>query len=165
MQKEQYYLDYGYENFQDFVEKCLDFKIRKAQYLIAIYNKLNEFKAIKAEDLAKTHWAKVKEILPVVSEKNVKEWLGKASELSLPALKEAVCIAMGKNLEGSYEQIFNLTFPVFPGQKEVIERALEIASRLSSNTKKGQLLEYISAEFLATYDGGDGKEEDDFKTA
>lgn len=98
-----------------------------------------------------SHNSKMKE-LPELTEENREGWLKKAAELSVEDLKVEVKKSKG---EDPPEKKFTMTFSFAEGQKEVVDRALEIAARLSGSDIKSYQLEIIAQEFLSAYNTED----------
>lgn len=145
-----YFKELEFDSLDEYADKRHGFKYRKAAYLIAIVENC-EAAGLTKDDVRGITWSQMKE-LPELNESNRAEWLKKAAELSVDDLKAEVKKSKGQNPS---EKKFTMTFAFAEGQKEVVERALEIAARLSGSGVKSFQLEIIAQEFLATYQTSD----------
>lgn len=113
---------------------------------------------------------KVKELVNVISQVNVDEWVEKAKKLSaaqlaeeakayLQARKEAEKTGTSVEKTEEVEKLATLSFKLFEGQLGTVNAALERAKELAHSDKKGHLLELICQDWLATNDAmrGDKK--------
>lgn len=141
------YKELGYESLEKYVEDRHRFKYRKAAYLISIVENC-QLAGIEKEDIRGVEWSKMKEITPVLTDENRGEWLLKARDMSVEQLRKAVKEAQG---EQDYEEKYYLGFSLSPGQKEVVDRALEIAGLLAGSDVKSYQLEIMAQEFIGTY--------------
>lgn len=87
-----------YETFSDYVEHEVAFKYRKAKYLMGIWwwfgEKLDDpavFDQVKS-----IGWTKAAALVGVVDEKNVVQWVEKATELKVKELESEVRVALEK---------------------------------------------------------------------
>lgn len=150
----QYFLEYGYPNWKDFCSQVLDIKWRTATYLKDIYGKFTSL-GVKGEEIAGVGWVKLKELLPIIDKKNVREWIkvAKDKNISLVQLNARVKYALGKiSKEEAERPPRTIGFKLYEEQLESVKRALEIAKRMTGSENYGYLLEMICAEFLITYD-------------
>jgi hypothetical protein len=153
----QYYVDYGYHDWKDFCNDVLEMKWRTATYLRDIYVKFTSL-GCKAEDCVGVGWAKLKELLPVVNKSNVKYWLQEAKKknVSIAVLNAKVRVALGKMTPEEAEKLpQSLSFRLYEEQSESVERALDLARRMTGSDSRGYQLEMICAEFRATYESAE----------
>jgi hypothetical protein len=154
----QYYVDAGYKDWRDFCNSVLDIKWRTATYLKDIYAKFSPLDIDEVERKG-IGWAKLKELLPVVNSENVKYWLGVAKEkkVSVQALNNMVKFALGKISKEEADKVPQVfAFRLYEEQLENVERALELARKLTGSDSRAYQLEMICAEFRATYESDDG---------
>jgi len=166
------YLQWGYASWNEYVEKELDFAIRKAQYLISIWSwfgvELGDETVI--EKIRPLGWTKVKELVGVVSAANADEWIEKARDMSstmladearavLKAKKEKEAAdkagAGSSDSDGDkdkIEKLSHISFGLYEGQLQTVTAAMERAKELAGSDKKGYLLELICQDWLATND-------------
>jgi len=140
------YKELGFENLEEYTQKRHGFRYRKAAYLIAIVENC-EKAGISKEDVRGIEWTKMKE-LPELTDENRQEWLMKAKELSVEELRKAVKESRG---ETDYEEKIYMGFSLSPSQKEIVDRALETAARLTGSDVKSYHLQVLAQEFIGTY--------------
>jgi hypothetical protein len=145
-----YYKELGYQTLDDYADERHGFKYRKAAYLIAIVENC-EAAGLTKEDVRGIEWGKMKE-LPELTEENRAEWLKKAAELSVEDLKAEVKKSKG---EDPPEKKITITFSFAEGQKEVVDRALDLAAKLTGSEVKSFHLQVLAEEFVATYGSAD----------
>jgi hypothetical protein len=154
----QYYVDAGYKDWRDFCNSVLDIKWRTATYLKDIYAKFSPLGTDEAERKG-IGWAKLKELLPIVNSQNVKYWLGVAKEkkVSVQVLNNMVKFALGKISKEEADKVPQVfAFRLYEEQLENVERALELARKLTGSDSRAYQLEMVCAEFRATYESEEG---------
>lgn len=148
------YLKWGYKTWKEYVESEIQFKLRKAQYYVAIWNWFGELPDDVREKVASLGWSKVSLLVGVVDEDNVDEWVEKASEMTCEQLAQEAKRYLKPPEDESDgaggESVSRMTFTLFEEQKEVIEDALGHAKEMAESEKKGHLLALICQEFLST---------------
>ncbi len=87
--REGWYQDFGHQNFKEWVEAETDMKRVKAEYLLRIYVKFVELDIPWAK-FKGVGWTKTIELLPVINQENVDEWVEKARVRSVRLLREEV---------------------------------------------------------------------------
>lgn len=162
------YVKLGYKTWKEYVEQELDFAIRKAQYLVQMWGyygvKLGGHPEVR-EKIQEVGWSKAKELIDVVNENNVDEWVSKAKSMSSVQLIELARNTMkaleeGEGTETSkkVDAFKNKSFRLAPEQLSNVEAALTRSGELSSSDKPGNQLDLICTDFLATNAGtGKGK--------
>jgi hypothetical protein len=115
----------GYESFDAFVAEKFGFKVRKAHYLMQIYQDLVN-KQIPWEKVAHLGWTKLKELAPILTLENLDEWVAKAEMLTVDQLKAAIkAKPEGEGAIKTTDDIVKLgPFKVKPDQAETITHAL-----------------------------------------
>jgi hypothetical protein len=102
-------------------------------------------------------------LLPVVNSQNVGYWLSVAKDkkVSVTVLNNMVKFALGKISKEEADKVPQLfSFRLYKEQLENVERALELARRLTGSDSRAYQLEMIAAEFRATYESDDGMSKD-----
>ena len=153
----QYYVDYGYHDWKDFCNDVLEMKWRTATYLRDIYVKFTSLECTP-EDCVGIGWAKLKELLPIVNKANVKYWLGEAKKknVSIAVLHSKVLVALGKMSPDEAAKLPQaLTFRLYEDQSNNVERALELARRMTGSDSRGYQLEMVCVEFRTTYEAAE----------
>jgi hypothetical protein len=156
----RYYIPLGYTNWKDFCEVALgplDLKWRAIDYLRMTRKKCDEV-GIGREIAGEIGWSRLKEIIPVVTRKNRDHWIDVArrKETTVQVLNAKVRVARGKITEEESKIIpEKMLFALFKEQKEIVELALDVASKVAASDKNGYLLaDVICPSFLAEYPVG-----------
>jgi hypothetical protein len=135
-------------SFDQFSEKKFPESRRKAYYLMAIHERLPR---IPKKDLREVGWTKATELAKLARREGQRFesaiWLHKARSMQTGEFKREV----EKQLTGKESEPWELLyFKVYQSQLQVIEQALETASRmLGTDKSRGYVLEMICADFLA----------------
>ena len=135
-------------SFDQFLEKKFPESRRKAYYLMAIHERLPR---IPKKDLREVGWTKATELAKLARREGQRFesaiWLHKARSMQTGEFKREV----EKQLTGKETEPWEiLYFKVYKSQLQVIEQALETASRmLGTDKSRGYILEMICADFLA----------------
>lgn len=145
-----YYKELGFDSLATYAEVKHGFRERKAHYLIAIVENC-EAAGLTKEDVRGIEWSKMKE-LPQLTKENRAEWLQRAKSLSVEELRAKVKESKGEPLEAKR---FYMGFSFEASQKEIVERALEVAAKLTGSEVRSYHLQVIAEEFLATYEALD----------
>jgi hypothetical protein len=124
----------------------LEFSIRKAFYLMSIWEKVRELK-IPKNKLRQIGWTKMKEVVRVATPEDLVIWLAKAEQLTTQELQALI----GQN-ETDNEAPKPFTIYFCQAQRDVFGRALELAGLITGSESRGYQAEMIAAEFLATYE-------------
>lgn len=141
-----YYKELGFNSLDEYAEVRHGFHYRKAAYLIAIVANC-EAAGLGKEDVRGITWSQMKE-LPELNEDNRSEWLKKAAELSVEDLKAEVKKSKGE--EPKEKKVF-ITFALSEQQKELVDKSLSLAEKLTDSTVKSYHLQVLAEEFIATY--------------
>jgi hypothetical protein len=158
----RHYIDLGYTNWKDFCEVALgplELKWRAIDYLRMTRKKCDEV-GIGREIAGEIGWSRLKEIGPVVTKKNRDHWIDVArnKKTTVHMLWGKVQVALGRKTEKEVEILpEKISFPLFKEQKENVERALELAGRMTNSDKRGNQLEMVCAEFRGTYESEDAE--------
>jgi len=151
---------WGWSDFKDYVEKELDFKGRKAHYLIRIWIFFGEGILSARPDLKelmqKVGWTKLKELEGNIEAQNVEEWLKKALGMSTPELQEklkekkAAAGGDGGEKGDGKEKFAKKNFSLAPEQDKNVDEAFKLAGKMAKSDKQGHLLDLICTSFIAT---------------
>ena len=153
---------WGFKTFGEYCESELDFSRRKAEMLIATYDKF-AVRMLKArpdapEIIEELGWTKAYTVTPIVTDdgKNLDEWVDRAGNCTVRELTGAVKEALpsddkGKGGDGG-EKFQRKAFSLAPAQNENVNAALELAKGIADSNKPGHLLDLICTEFLSTHD-------------
>jgi len=156
------FLDWGYRDFENYVNNELDFSLRKAQYLIQIWYYFgvelgDETVLAKISGLG---WSKVKELCNVVTIGNVDDWVEKAAKLSAIEIKALAREALEKSVDGSggeaeslvKERTFSRTFKFGEEQNKTVNEALLQAGEIGRSDIPSRQLELIALNYLSNTD-------------
>jgi hypothetical protein len=149
---QQYYLELGFDHFEDYLREILEFSIRKAFYLMSIWDKVNEL-SIPPEKLRQIGWTKMKEVVRVATPEDLTVWLARAEQLTTQELQALI----GQN-ETDNETPKPFVIHFYQAQRDVFVRALELAHLMTGSESRGYQAEMIAAEFLATYESMEEEE-------
>lgn len=150
---------WGFKNFQEYVEADLGFKYRKANYLVNIWSWYTE--NVHREDVMdaiwnEIGWSKAKELVGVITDENADHWLLRARELNAVQLAEEARKYLklqagdgGGGGSSGTDDFKTMSFKLTEDQKENVEEAVALASKMSGSEKKGHNVDLISTNFIA----------------
>jgi hypothetical protein len=146
VQDRKAYRDFGYDNVYDYACERFGFRERKTRYLISLGRKLKDLPEIReALKTGKLGWCKASRIASVASRQDETLWLDSALSLSVQELDRRI-------KDGTDRLSSTLCVWLTEEERVVWENALEIARRVSGeNITPGRALEYMAAEFIATW--------------
>jgi hypothetical protein len=149
----QLYLELEFDQFEAYCKDRLGFGLRKAFYLMAIWEKFEKELQIPRSDYKDIEWSKLKEIVSIVNSENVYQWLAKARTSTTEELRYLVRKELAEPGE-EVERTIAFSIYLFPGEKEVVIRAFDTARKMlphydDKEPRQGQLFEMICADFLA----------------
>jgi hypothetical protein len=146
-----------FKNFKEYVEQSFGIQYRKAMYWLGIYTGLME-KNIPWEKVKGLGWTKLKEIIPILNDSNIEEWVEKAKSMTVVQLMEEVraykaslsvpAEDMKEYEGGETKKVSTLSFKVHEDQKETIMMALEKAKEASGTEFNAVALEMIALEYI-----------------
>lgn len=155
----EYWKEWGYSDFKDYIEEEMEFKWRKGYYLVEMYDKFVVELGLSKEELIGIEWSKAKELVSVITAKNSKGLLKKLSKNSLKEIKKIVKRMKNKAAgipeedddteatSGEPQQRLNVVLK--GGQIRNVEDAMAIAQQATGSEAGGNLLDLICTEFLA----------------
>jgi len=174
------YLAWGFENWRDYVEKELDFRVRKAQYLVSIFDWFGDMKPNVQKWIKELGWTKAKELVSIVTAENAAEWKKKLVGKSVKEIVDLIKGGGGEDDgeeggegegggegggEGSGESSgaddskpTKMSFTFFAPQRLNVDKALEKAMEMGETDKPGHAMDLICTEFLSTNVGIDDLE-------
>ncbi len=151
--EEGWYTEDGFAKFSEFVESTFGIKRTKAMYLINIYNGLLT-SGVMWEDVKDVGWSKLKEIVSVLTKKNVKAWVKRANEMTVLQLNAYVKQHKQGDDAGTADdsgvpKVSSMTFKMHDDQKETVIEALDKAKDESKTEHNNVALEAICMDYLA----------------
>lgn len=170
------WMGWGFKSFNEYVEKELDFGIRKAQYLIQIWNYFGIQQGGDLIDKVRgLGWSKVKELVGVVTPQNAETWVSKATEMTAPELAdEARAILREQKIsaaeakkgpaaepeagidaaepppEQEEEPSVPMSFKFTGGQARMVDDAVKRAMELGRTKVRSHALSLVCQDFLST---------------
>lgn len=148
---ESAYLEWGYSNFNEYIDKDLDMQRRKAQYLVSIADWFGS----QSEDIQawvqNLGWTKARDLVGIVNEENAEEWREVAESSSARELTEKVKAAKetAPAEQGDDDKPKPKRFSLFTEQMSNVNNALAAAKAASGSDKDGHALDLICTEYLA----------------
>jgi hypothetical protein len=148
-----------YDTFEEFCYEELGFTKRKAYYLISIHNSIEKF-GLSREDLEGIGWTAAREIFSATDdEERVREFIEKAREMSVGALKDYIAARTGRvrsrDEDGDPavthpdgETLVKLTFWLTPEQKETFKQAVSIAKSIIGTDSDGVAIDMICVDYM-----------------
>jgi hypothetical protein len=175
------YVYWGYTSVGEWAEKELDIPRRKADRLRRIWYRLQRELQIEKplmRRIAALGISKTRELIRVVNEATVEEWVKLAEQVNYPEFYQRVqeylddvimqqeareeALEAGEEVDVSpvpvpdpqdeEEKLIPQTFQFYPEQAKVVVQALQCAAELSQSKKKGHNLSLICLDYLATND-------------
>jgi len=163
---------WGHKSFTEYAFKEFGLHRRKAEFLRKIYyvvRKKLKLHYTKERRLIACGYSKVRELVSVLSPRNVDDWIALAEESSYAQLSEKIKLyreaarTAAENAErrgldpedlepevGDVDDMTYERFAFFEDQHAVFQQAMEVASRISRSEKKTHNLTLILQDFLAT---------------
>lgn len=148
--------EWSFQSFADYVEKDLDFRERKAQYLIRIWIFFGQEVLAKHPELEplikKVGWTRLKELEGRIQPGEAEEYLRLAEKMSSSALidhmkkREQEKSKKRAGDEGR-EVLLSKMFKLYEGQYKNVDEALALAGAMSGSDKPGNLLDLICTTF------------------
>ena len=150
-----YWRDWGFKNFNDYIEEEMEFKWRKGRYLVDMYQKFVVELGLPKEQLVNMEWSKAKELIPIITKKNAK---GLLSKLQKQSLKDTKVMVRKMKAEDAGEEVaevdetYRLIANLIGDQIDNVQQALAHAEAESGSDKLGNLLDLICTTYLANAD-------------
>ncbi len=138
---------YGFSSIFDYAAERFGFSERKTGYLLQLARRLKRLPHL-AEALAsgKLGWTKAVKVAEVATAEDEVMWVESAFRLSVRELERK--IRNGQEIVGGRVSVW-----LTGEQTAVWQRAVEVCRKLSgADLDPGQCLEFMAAEFLATYE-------------
>jgi hypothetical protein len=145
-------------NIDEYFQAEVGMSRRTAFYIISIYRTFVVELALDEELLKNLEWSKAKEVVSVISKDNAEEVFDKISKMSVSQVKKWVkeekgAAAGGKSgAAGASTGGTTVTksFKLAPEQAETIEKALEIAGKITGSDKPAANLDAICTEYISS---------------
>lgn len=176
------YRKWGFNTFREYVEGELAFSLRKAEYLINVWEhyvvKLGHYGTDVLDKVQHLGFTKLRECIGIFDDKEkVDEVVKKVEGLSIRKvieLKQSAELTTSESKKSSDEsssdkspdeleidetpaKTTKMSFKLYPDQIKEVNSALELAGARGNTQCNNQKLLYISREFLSSHSTGDGK--------
>ena len=86
----RWYEEWGFESFEDYLDRELGFALRKARYQISVWQKFGVDLSVPVEVIQKIGWFKAALIAPIVTPNTLDAWLERARTTTAARLQEEV---------------------------------------------------------------------------
>jgi hypothetical protein len=132
----EFFLEWGYEKFDEYCGAELEIHYRKAMYFVDIIDTVKKFD-LDLKEVEAMGWSKMKEICTVINEKNAATWMKKAKDMSARELTEAVKMVRRKDTsQTDVPSITTMTLRMSEAEASIIMDALTEAKKIcnSENT-------------------------------
>lgn len=150
-----YFIRWGFERFEDYVNEELGLHYRKANYLVGIAKVVKDMKLSWA-DVEGVGWTKMKTLIPILKEQgSVGDWLEIATQYTVRELEEMVKdskIGSSISTTGGKEQIVTLTFNMEKDQSDIVLEALDTAKEAIDSKDPVDALEEICYNYVMQSD-------------
>jgi hypothetical protein len=145
-----------YDDFKTYVETVHSFKLRKAFYLVKIYDSIISLGLPWEGTLKTVGWSKLKELTEVITPENAKEWLETAADPKMTVIKLHQLVQASKNEgqaqleggEGKTNPTVTKTFKLHEDQNATVSAALDKAMKVGSTDIPSVALEYMALDYL-----------------
>jgi hypothetical protein len=162
---ETLYIEWGFENWADYVEQELSFKLRSAQYMVSIADYFGKMPKEIQDWVKSVGWTKAKELVNKVDESNWVEWkkkiAGKSFTQIVTLMKEEKEAGSSSPKAGSTEQqeeFKKLKFNLAVSQYENVKKTLESAKEAAQSDSEAHALDLVCTSYLAMGQGSGGLE-------
>ncbi len=147
-----WYTDAGYDKIDDYAREW-GIEPRKAYYLMKIYNNLVEAE-VEWAVVGVLGWSKLKELSAVITVENAKEWVERASKMTVLQIVDYIKQMAKDNKDAPGEEavtssVSTMTFKVHEDQKEVIQAAIDKALEEAQTEYPAVALETVCISYLA----------------
>lgn len=143
---------WNYTSFEDYIDNEIQIAYRKAMYLVEIYGKAKLLNMDMAR-LERMGWSKARELIRVVDESNVDEWMSKAENCTVKELNIQVKQERDKSSDKSsiVEEapiITTITFKLGMAEHAIIDDALNESKSLINTSDLALALANICQEWM-----------------
>jgi hypothetical protein len=143
---------WNYINFEDYIDKEIQIAYRKAMYLVEIYGKAKLLN-MDMDRLERMGWSKARELIRIVDESNVSEWMDRAEnctvkELNIQVKKEKDKTADKSSIVEEAPIITTITFKLGMAEHAIIDDALQESKSLINSNDLALALANICQEWM-----------------
>jgi hypothetical protein len=151
---------YKYLSFDQFIDKELDERPRRAAYLIEIYDKFIVELGLPREIIKDIQWSKAIHLTKIVDANNWKQVLDETKNMTQTEIirykrHKLLVAGLSENptaaeLEALEERI-NIQFPLTKEQHTLVKDALNLAEKVTGSVSVSHNLSLMASDFIATY--------------
>jgi len=153
------YTGWGFSSWKEYVEKELDFQLRKAEYHTAVGKWFSRMPSAAQEWARGLGFSKVRLLTGIVTPENIAEWKGKIEGKSFLEI-QAIIKGGGEEddgdtgeSKGKENKLKNVNLKQFPEQHANFIAATDIAKGMAESDKISHAVDLIMTDFLATNGG------------
>ncbi|MBS7812318.1 hypothetical protein [Roseococcus pinisoli] len=143
--------EWGFDDFGAYVEATFDFRKRKAYYLIGIYSGVISA-GLSADQVKAFGWTKLRILLmpdnPLLTAENVDDWLEKAQSMSKDELAKQIQAQKALGGPSDPTPTDNVKFKLQGDQISTVKSAIEKAMSVSGSESPSAAFEFICLEYL-----------------
>lgn len=155
----KYYLEVGYQDWEQFCAEALDFHARWALDIRKIAIKKEQLK-LSDRDVAEIGVKKMAQLLPVMRDRrSADHWIKEAKKpgVTTERLIAKVRQARGRITKEEAEKVpVKYILPVYEDDVETVERAFELAKEVTQSDSRGVQFVAMAEEFRSTYEHESG---------
>lgn len=141
--------EWGFANFEEYCNKELDWKYRKARYLIDIYDKVKSLQ-LDEKRVRQLGWSKMKDLAAVLTAKNAKTWLDKAEKMTSREVTEAVKVSRRKDTSNTeVPMVTTVKLTMSESEANIIMEAIAEAKKMTESENDVVALEMICQDWMA----------------
>lgn len=152
----QYFKEWGFDTFDEYIKQELDWQERKGWYFVAIQKKLVIEGKVSKEKLQKIGWSKASRLTSLppseLTDGKAEKWVERAENRTFTELEADVRKVNAKRAdktaadieEESFERV---AFQLHPAQFKNVEAALKLAQKVTGSDKRNHLIDMICLEF------------------
>jgi len=143
-----YFVQWGFENLEDYCKEELGMKYRKARYLISIADAVKR-SGVKWEDITDIGWTHMRAIARVLSKDNAAQWLERARSSTADGINETVRQYLNEGvLNENAPKVASIQIRMSESEAIIIMDAIERAKRITESNSFTTALEYICYEWI-----------------
>ena len=147
VKRDQKYIEWGFENFREWVEKDLNLEYRIGLWYAQMGETIDKFNIPKSVVLS-VSWTKFKEIAQLDNWEQIEPLLKRASGMSFKEVQAEVK-QIRKNIAPKKEvTLTTLTLKLKEDQYDVVMQAIERAKEETGTESIGSAIEHICQEYL-----------------
>ena len=156
-----YYREWGFDSWKEYVEQEVDIHIRKAQYLVKLQSWFDGMTPAIQKWIRALGWTKARMLMHVVTQENAQDWKNRVADKTVSEIKEMLegdkdsegedgAVSESGSSETPDDKSHKFKATLMGTQWETVQSALEKAKEAGETDKDGQALSLICVDYLAT---------------